>query len=284
MREEALLFGESQSLVGILSHPNREIMTDDAPGVLLLNAGFVHHVGPNRFSVNMARKLAGEGFPVLRFDFSGIGDSKVRADHVQFEKSTIDEIRQAMDFMQGALGSKRFVLMGLCSGADNAIRAAYQDRRVVGTILMEPYAFLSNRYYLWAYGRQAFRYKSWCRLLRGSSELWGVLQSKLNSSAQQTGDNWQEWLKEELVMNLQQIALRDIGLYFIYAEGGPAHYNYRVKLQDVLGKTVNRKNVHVMICPQSDHLFSSLDHQALLYKEIRGWIMHSFQGKRSVPE
>jgi hypothetical protein len=72
MNEEAVLIGGS--LVGILSRPPAGV--DPAmPGVLLLNAGRIHRVGPNRLYVAIARRLAAMGFAVCRFDLSGIGDS-----------------------------------------------------------------------------------------------------------------------------------------------------------------------------------------------------------------
>ena len=69
MTEEAVLFGTTQSLVGILSQPPREEAPRGLPAVILLNAGIVHRVGPNRLYVRMARELAAgvPGLPVRLF-------------------------------------------------------------------------------------------------------------------------------------------------------------------------------------------------------------------------
>ena len=72
MIEEVTRFGSNGSLVGILSRPMRS--NRNLPAILLLNAGLVHRVGPNRIYVRLARHFAALGFSVLRFDFSGIGD------------------------------------------------------------------------------------------------------------------------------------------------------------------------------------------------------------------
>ncbi|MGH7928173.1 MAG: alpha/beta hydrolase, partial [Candidatus Binatia bacterium] len=75
MREEALLLGKTRSLVGILTDPPEAKRSTRLPGIILLNAGIIHRVGPNRMHVKIARTLAPMGFVVVRFDFSGIGDS-----------------------------------------------------------------------------------------------------------------------------------------------------------------------------------------------------------------
>ena len=77
MTEKALLFGEGKSLVGIVTLP-AESSPVDRPGIVILNAGVLHRVGPNRVHVQMARALAELGFTVLRFDLSSIGDSRAR--------------------------------------------------------------------------------------------------------------------------------------------------------------------------------------------------------------
>src|SRR3989442_13379966 len=104
MREQAVLFGEVKSLIGILTDPPMRNGNRPKPAVILLNPGIVHRVAPGRIYVRMARALAAMGFVVLRFDFSGIGDSAVRHDNLPFDKSAVRETQDAMHFwrQQGA--------------------------------------------------------------------------------------------------------------------------------------------------------------------------------------
>jgi dienelactone hydrolase len=134
MREEALLFGETSSLVGIITDPPETEKGKHLPAIILLNAGIIHHVGPHRLYVKMARRLAAMGFMVLRFDLSGVGDSTVRTDNLPFEKSAVSETREAMDALSAARGVEHFLLSGLCSGATISLTAAYGDPRVVGVM------------------------------------------------------------------------------------------------------------------------------------------------------
>jgi len=57
MREHALLFGDAQGLVGVITDPPGPA-GPSRPGVILLNAGVIHRVGPSRLYVNLARALA----------------------------------------------------------------------------------------------------------------------------------------------------------------------------------------------------------------------------------
>ena len=56
MTETAVLFGPRQTLVGVLTDPGAPA-PPDRPAIILLNAGRIHHVGPNRLHVKLARRL-----------------------------------------------------------------------------------------------------------------------------------------------------------------------------------------------------------------------------------
>ena len=58
-----MLFGANKSLVGIVADPPPDA-APAAVGCVLLNAGFTHHVGPQRAYVLLARRLAALGIPL----------------------------------------------------------------------------------------------------------------------------------------------------------------------------------------------------------------------------
>ena len=134
MNEEMLVFGPTRALVGIITDPPPAARGTSLPAVLLVNAGLVHRVGPNRLYVKLARSLAALGCVVLRFDLSGLGDSTVRDDHLPFDQSAVSETQEAMDALRVARGVEHFLLSGLCSGALIALTTASCDARVVGVI------------------------------------------------------------------------------------------------------------------------------------------------------
>ena len=177
MRERALLFGERKSLVGVVTEPAAPA-PPERPAVLFLNAGVLHRVGPNRIHVRLARELAHHGFVSLRFDFSGLGDSRPRADSTPFAQAAVAETRQGMDVLAASHGARTFLLVGMCSGADNALRAAGHDPRVAGASLIEPYSVPASGFLLYSYRKKILNPLSWWRLLRGRSEVLATLKER----------------------------------------------------------------------------------------------------------
>jgi hypothetical protein len=147
VRDEVLTLGEDGRLIGIVSHPSGPERIARAatmaagpndPGLILLNAGVLHRVGPHRLHVALARRLAAVGMTSLRLDLGGIGDSVASPDAANFRESAVADTRLAMTTMTEMYGIPRFVLFGICAGADNSIATALVDERVAGIILIDP--------------------------------------------------------------------------------------------------------------------------------------------------
>jgi len=175
--EYATTIGAQPQMVGIVTRPAGFAPPRSAPAVVLLGAGLVHHVGPNRLIVRLARRLAARGLASVRFDHRGIGDSAPRLDGKRFEVSAVEEAGEVMDHLETREGVHRFVLLGICSGAETALAAAREDPRVVGVGMINgggqgagaawdayEYSRSQVRYYL----REAvFNLDSWRRALTG---------------------------------------------------------------------------------------------------------------------
>ncbi len=129
--------GDGFDMLGILSLP--------APGtptlrtaVLIVVGGAQYRAGSHRQFVLLARRLAAAGYPVLRFDLPGMGDSP--GDPVPFE-NTAPHIAAALDALEQATPVDRSVLWGLCDGASASLLylQATQDPRVAGVALLNPW-------------------------------------------------------------------------------------------------------------------------------------------------
>ena len=124
---------EGDALAAIL-HPAEE---PAAPlGVVVVVGGPQYRVGSHRQFVLLARRLAAAGYPVLRFDFRGMGDSE--GTPRDFERVEAD-LRAAIDAHTAASGVSRVVLWGLCDGASAALMYAPADGRVAGIIALNPW-------------------------------------------------------------------------------------------------------------------------------------------------
>jgi pimeloyl-ACP methyl ester carboxylesterase len=283
MREEAITFGQKNSLVGVLTDSATGPANGAKIGAILLNAGVIHHVGPGRIYVKMARQLASLGFTVLRFDFSGIGDSKPRYDNLPFEKSSIDETQRAMDLLAARRGIRRFILIGGCSGARVSFATASCDPRLLSVILINFEVTSdedreldtdSNRrkdehYYL----NFAIRnYRSWRKLLTGEAEyrrIFGVVASQLcrrfaKGKAESEPAQWKAFRKD-----LNAIIQRDVRPIFVCSESDPALTELREAGGRELAELCSQNKMELVVIRRADHTFSSLDDQERLINALR---------------
>jgi exosortase A-associated hydrolase 1 len=136
MNERALLLScEGAALVAV-HHPARAECR--SVGVLIVVGGPQYRVGSHRQFVLMARELAAHGYPVLRFDYRGMGDSE--GDYAGFERVDTD-LKAAVDgFLAAEPTIDRVVLWGLCDGASAAAMYCDRDPRVAGVVLVNGWA------------------------------------------------------------------------------------------------------------------------------------------------
>lgn len=124
-----------ETLVGVLAMPQR--CRDTA--LLIVVGGPQYRVGSHRQFVLLARRAADEGYPALRFDYRGMGDS---GGAMRGFESVSADIGAAIDALLAACpGVRRVVLWGLCDGASASLlyleRTA--DPRVAGLCLLNPW-------------------------------------------------------------------------------------------------------------------------------------------------
>lgn len=139
--ETPALFGPERTLFGMFTPASGTTM----PGVgcLVLNTGVNHRVGPHRINVKTARRLAAAGIPTLRFDLSGIGDSVAARSALEFRAQAVADMKAALDHLEQAHGLRRFLVFGICSGAENGLALALADPRVVGLLTFDGAMFLT---------------------------------------------------------------------------------------------------------------------------------------------
>ena len=275
MTERAALFGPTRSLMGIVTEPVRAHGATIDCAVILITAGLIHRVGPNRLYVKIARTLAASGFGALRFDLSGIGDSNPRQDDVQMDQRAIVETKEAMEHLSETRGAKRFVLIGLCSGADDAFLTALVDTRVVGIVLIDPCLYSSLGFLLSSYSRRLFSLKSWISLLTGRSDLWKLVRETVRRRSAATAtdlvSDWKEIPADRFRTGLLELADRDVRILLVYSPGNSAFHNYKVGVQRKLGNAGRPPALQVECVDGADHTFTRLRHQEALLDVIREW-------------
>jgi len=107
-------------------------------GVLVVvGGGPQYRVGGHRQLTLWARRLCDEGYPVMRFDYRGMGDS-----HGSFNGflQVDDDIRCALDrFCAEVPELDEIVLWGECDASSAILLYAWRDPRVKGTVLLNPW-------------------------------------------------------------------------------------------------------------------------------------------------
>ena len=143
---------------------------------MLLNAGAIRHVGPNRMWVEICRHWAAQGIPTLRLDLEGIGDSDGDAARitrlypsVMYTDARIGQAVAAVDTLQQRGLGSRFILSGLCSGGFWSFHAADRDERVSAAFMINPRMLFWDRVIETERDnrRRVLRTSTWPRVLRG---------------------------------------------------------------------------------------------------------------------
>lgn len=122
------------TLVGILHRPDQARRRGI---VIVVGGGPQYRVGGHRQLTLWARTLCADGYPVLRFDYRGMGDSQGSfAGFLHVD----DDIRAAVDRLAAEVpGLDEIVLWGECDAASAILMYAGLDPRIKGVVLLNPW-------------------------------------------------------------------------------------------------------------------------------------------------
>jgi len=280
--------GSEGQLVGILSHPPPRpaaaavVSPSVAPGLafIILNAGVLHRVGPHRLHVLLARRIAALGITGLRVDLGGIGDSIASSDATSFRDSAVADTRLAMTSLTAATGAQRFVLFGVCSGADNSLATALADARVAGIVLVDPPTYPTRR------GQLRFlRTRVAQRGSAGDAIKWGisVARRRIRDTARQlavpdpedqTSGGRERPPVDVFHAQLNRLVDRGVRILAVYSGIHGAGYNRNDQLFELFPDL--RGRMDQMYFPDSNHTFTELAAQAALLDAVAAWTTKRF--------
>jgi pimeloyl-ACP methyl ester carboxylesterase len=284
----------TSSLFGILTAPVSSTISRrqvGPVGLVLINAGAVHHIGQNRMWVEFSRKWALHGVTTLRFDLSGIGESPARtgaSENEVYSANAQQDISQAIAFLRQHIGDGECHLMGLCSGAYHAFKSS-ASQRVTSVLVINPLTFywkdgmsldvgIKSHQVIGAssnYLRRIFSGEPWRKLLSGKMDvgyvfqvvirrLWALIQPSVAGLARMV----RLPLEEDLGGELAAIARQGVQQRFVFATGDPGSELLRQMGGRMLGKLVSRELVSIDNIPNADHTFTTFEARVRLVKVL----------------
>lgn len=285
LHEKAVQFGKGRGLSGVLhlvAHGS-----PDTPAIIFLNSGILHSVGASRLHVRLARLLAQDQVPSLRFDQSTIGDSGARQNDDPYLESAISETQEAISLVLQSTGASRCILFGLCSGSDVAFEVAKIDNRVCGLIQLDPYVYRTYSFYYHHYRARIFFKASWKntgRRLACALQNVRLPGSKDTESLEDTWFESPEYVREfpakaYVRSGYKELSAKGVQFLCIFSGGMAYVYNHCGQLQRSIGKKYFANKLQEFFFPASTHIFTDYQDQIELCEVVHAWLKRTFLHK-----
>lgn len=279
--EQAVVFPcAGKELLGIIVMPEQAATT----GVIIVVGGPQYRAGSHRQFLLLSRFLAEAGYPAMRFDFRGMGDST--GDLRDFEAIN-EDIEAAIDaFKANSPQVERVMLWGLCDAASASLLYwdATKDTRVSALVLLNPWvrseATLARTHIKHYYGQRLLQVEFWRKLLTGKLGIGravGGFVANLRSAKEQPSQK-----STESLLPFQKRMMRALGNFpgqillilsgddYTAKEFIEAIQADSVGSEALLGKRLTRIDVE-----GADHTFSSADWRQVVQEITSTWIAQS---------
>jgi dienelactone hydrolase len=275
--ESAATFGVNR-LFGVLCESSA---VRCGTGVVLVNAGSVHTVGPGRAYVELAREWAARGIAVLRMDVGGVGDSDARfgaVDNHPYPDHAVEDVAAAVRWMIDRVRVSRVVVAGLCSGAHASFHAGLEVDGLAGIMAINPIVFYwnpacaldvsswMNYYESRRYSEAARDVASWVKLVRGQVNVRhaaSVVYRRMREVAGAMATTlWQRLGgrgrgRENVADDLARIGDRGVDVLLVFSEGDPGLDVVRRRYARALRRLEQRSaNFAFRVIPDADHTFT----------------------------
>ena len=268
MNELAVALGPGHHLIGVVTPPAGP---PQRVAVLILNAGILPRTGPHRMGVKLARTLAACGHVAVRFDFSGLGDSRPPDTALPYREQALADVRAVMDHVEREHGIRAFALFGICAGADQAYAAALADARVAGIFMIDGYVYPTLR----------------ARAIQGAARLRRLTFGKIlhSAAALVRGERpAQAVLLEEparapalprpprarFAAEMQSLADRGVRVALVYTVNSACRY--QAQMRDAFARHPFARDIVCRREAQIDHTVTLLCAQRRLLALVQAWI------------
>lgn len=266
-----------EKLLGIVALPEMSQHT----GVLIVVGGPQYRAGSHRQFLLLSHRLAAAGYPVMRFDYRGMGDSS--GEQRGFEAVDGDIAAAIEAFMAASPGLERVVLWGLCDAASAALLHwdAARDQRIGGMVLLNPWirseATLARTHIKHYYAQRLLQPEFWGKLLGGQMGIGRAISDFLNSlrKAQQVGKQ----SSKPTQLSFQERMLRGMGAFpgavLLILSGNDytaKEFIESTKASAAWQLALSAQNVVTCELAEADHTFSSAKWRQAVEDASLAWL------------
>jgi pimeloyl-ACP methyl ester carboxylesterase len=259
MNESCCQFGELRHLAGVLTEPSASPRN---VAVVLVSAGLAPKYGPFRLYAELARQLSTEAFLTLRFDLGGIGDSRQAHTNSLLGDRTQRDIAAAVDYLASHFPLHSIVLGGLCSGAEDAFRAAELDSRVTGVVMIDPFAYRTSG---WRWRHLLYRARR--RLLRAVG-VYRPLAPPTPAKESTSAITYKYMDRAESRRILKTLVERRVRVHFVYTGGSREVFNHEHQLKAMFRDVDFEGLVTLTYLPHLDHTQLLFQDRALVVRTV----------------
>ena len=285
---------EGYQLRGSLHRPSGSAPGDTA--IVILNQGPLDRSGAHRLSVKCARRWAAQGFPVLRFDARGVGDSEgdwaipedgapinLLYKNIEDGAWTLDT-RAAVDHVCKATSARNVVLAGVCGGAVSALHAAATHPAVVGVIMVgmpvRPWgdigidSIVASKVEQEAKGyvKKLGKWHAWRRFFTGESDyrvLWGISSRYVRSRVFGESDDQLKSLNTSMLKSFRNVQEAGKRMLFVFPENDYLWIEFRDLF---LPRFEDRPPFDLRTIPDANHTFTEVAWQEQLFSILENWL------------
>lgn len=276
--EQAFIFDcAGENLLGIIAAP----VQPKKCGVLIVVGGPQYRVGSHRQFLLLSRALAKAGYPTMRFDYRGMGDST--GDLRSFETVNDDIAAAIAAFYIQCPNIEKVVLWGLCDAASANLLYydAIQDIRIGGLVMLNPWVrsetTLARAHIKHYYGQRLLEAEFWRKLLTGKlgivKAINGLISSILRArqSNGSTDTKCTQPFQKKMANGLSKFS-KPMLLILSGNDYTAKEFLEAVKTDSVWTTALQKKQITQVEIESADHTFSSADWRQRVEVATACWI------------
>jgi alpha/beta superfamily hydrolase len=282
-----------EHVFGILTYPARTAV-EGVAAVLLTGGGLIPGSHRNGMWVALARSLAAQGIPALRFDYRGVGESTGIVPELWLDRPFTDDLVGAARWLRER-GMTRLALAGSCFGARTILGASEQLEDLAGAVLLSvPLRGHREREYaatrfaqeltLADYMRRAARLRVIRRLLDGR---WRAaymrvlkvkarrLRGQMRASLPAVGiPRAPEWVSPVFLEPFVDLVRRGVPTLLLYGSEDEYYHEFRRAVAEGIGVLLEGRDViEVRTVNGVLHGFTTVGMQRAAIEQTLAWIV-----------